>query len=670
MLAWDTETERFGPGRMAPPLACVSWADRSGGAGLLGYRDAEEWFSELLRSDVVSVGHHIAYDTCVMASQFPRLIPHIFDAYLEDRITDTMLREQLLDNADGCLGGEETSQIKEDLKTQKRKKVYVKYTYRLDDVARRMGLPALDKTTFRTSYGALREIPVERWEKGARDYAINDAVYTLKVADMQEARCALLRESYLQRIPHIDNPQPLADQFNQARSGFWLQLMSVWGIRTDPDRVNQLEQFVTDELWKLRKTLSLAGLVRGDGSRDTKAAKARMIEVMGGLENCQTTETGEVSLAEDACVASCDGLLTDYAELTSLGNVLSKDVKAFRQGGAFPIHSRFTVILETGRTSSSNPNIQNVRRLQGIRECFVPRPGMVFLDADYDGLELRTLAQVCTYLHQRGHISKPSRLAQVLNSGGDPHLAMGASILGISYEESLARKKAKDPEVADARQLAKAPNFGFPGGLGARTFVAFARGYGQEISVERAQELKALWFDTFPEMVGYFEFINSLSVEWADVENIDGRDKEITKELYFLEQLFSKRLRGGATFCAAANSFFQGLGADATKRAGFFVAKECYADPTSPLYGCRTVDYIHDQFLVECPEARCHEAAMRLVDVMVEAANYFLPDVPATVGSPMVVRCWSKEAEAVFDPETLKLIPWDADFHIKQRADA
>jgi hypothetical protein len=36
----------------------------------------------------------------------------------------------------------------------------------------------------------------------------------------------------------------------------------------------------------------------------------------------------------------------------------------------------------------------------------------------------------------------------------------------------------------------------------------------------------------------------------------------------------------------------------------------------------------------------------------------------------MVVRCWSKEAEAVFDPETLKLIPWDADFHIKQRADA
>lgn len=548
------------------------------------------------------------------------------------------------------------------------KKRYIKYGYSLNEVGRRVGLPALDKTTYRTNYGALREIPVAKWEKGARDYAIDDAVTTLRLGLLQDERCEkYVIPGYRSLVPHIDDPKPLHNQFAQARAGFWLSLMSTWGIRTNPERVDELEQFVVDELWRLRKNLAMAGLVRADGTRDTIAAKARMIEAMGGEDKCKKTDTGQVSLSEEACKESDDILLNDYAELTSLGTVLSKDVKALRRGRDLPIHSRFTVILETGRTSSSNPNIQNIRRLPGIRECFVPRPGYCFLDADYDGLELRTLAQVCTTLHKEGLIKKKSKLAEVLNSGQDPHLAMGANILGITYEEAEARLAAGDKEVEDARQLAKAPNFGFPGGLGAKKFVLFARGYGQELTEKRAKELKETWFQTFPEMVEYFAFINKLSIEWKDIENIDGRAKESIKELYFLKQLFSERLRGGATFCSAANSFFQGLGADATKHAGFHVARECYVVKDSPLYGCRIVNYIHDQFLVECPIERAHEGATRLAEVMVEAANEFLPDVPATVGKPMATMCWSKATKQVRDPETNRIIPWDVDFKIEQR---
>lgn len=90
--AWDTETERFGQGRMAPPVVCLSWARSESETGLLNYWDMEEWLMELFRSDSVSMGHHIAYDTCVIGAQFPRLLPTIFDCYLEDKITDTMLR--------------------------------------------------------------------------------------------------------------------------------------------------------------------------------------------------------------------------------------------------------------------------------------------------------------------------------------------------------------------------------------------------------------------------------------------------------------------------------------------------------------------------------------------------------------------------------------------------
>ena len=40
-----------------------------------------------------------------------------------------------------------------------------------------------------------------------------------------------------------------------------------------------------------------------------------------------------------------------------------------------PVQTRFEPLLETGRTSSSAPNIQNIKRLVGMRECFRPRPG-------------------------------------------------------------------------------------------------------------------------------------------------------------------------------------------------------------------------------------------------------------------------------------------------------
>jgi hypothetical protein len=90
----------------------------------------------------------------------------------------------------------------------------------------------------------------------------------------------------------------------------------------------------------------------------------------------------------------------------------------------------------------------------------------VFVSVDYDFLELRTLAQACLDL------VGGSELAKAIRAGEDPHLSMAAEILGIPYSEALARKK--DPAIKDARQLAKAANFGLPGGMGPDNFRAFA----------------------------------------------------------------------------------------------------------------------------------------------------------------------------------------------------
>lgn len=347
-----------------------------------------------------------------------------------------------------------------------------------------------------------------------------------------------------------------------------------------------------------------------------------------------------------------------------------------------------------------------------------PPASTVFVAADYDGLELRTMAQACLLLVGE------SRLAEVLNSGRDPHLMMAANMLGLSYEEAERRHKAendarteayeffkgKRPDgsgrfiptpfddneafrraaaavptpVDDARQAGKVADFGFPGGLGPEKLVLFARKTYKVRLVSglegldptgkpTAKELKGIWLSTFPEFRRYFKAIDAMQGD-------DGAT---------FRHFFSGRMRGRATYTAACNSFFQGLGSDATGNALFLISEACYvalpchacgghghtytpnmldSDPdcdpclgrgVNPLYGCRLVNYVHDDFLVESPEERAHEAAHELVRLMIAGAAPYLPNVPATA-KPKVMRFLSKDAKQVWEntPKGKRLVAW------------
>ena len=434
------------------------------------------------------------------------------------------------------------------------------------------------------------------------------------------------------------------DQYRQARGAWALHLESVWGLRTHGPGVDKLEAETRGALAEIEEGLKDAGLVRRggkkDGSRNIAAARARMVlacERRG--KPVRLTEKGGVSLDSDACEASEDDLLEDYAELTSLKNVLSKDIPVLRAGTVFPVHTNFG-LAASGRSTSSGPNVQNPRRLPGIRECFVPRNGKVFAQADFSGLELHTLAQTCVTLFGQSH------LAEVLNAGLDPHTAFAADLLGIAYAEAVERNDAGDKEVDNARQTAKVANFGFPGGLGAESLCLFARKtYGVLLDEDRARELKAQWLERWPEMRLFFQYVGDLV------------DEDTGEAL--VEQLFSKRWRGGCFYCSACNSFFQGLGADAAKRANYLVSRACYAEPASILYGSRPVNFIHDELLVETDDNyRAHDVAIELGRVMCLGADEFLLNVPSRI-KPLLARCWSKKSKPVYDSNK-RLVPWES----------
>lgn len=682
VVAFDTETNLIRPGRIAPPISCLSYQEHKGGGtsfdegtdppALVHWSDAlpllREWLTD---PDTILVGHNVPFDLAVVGAEWPELVPLIFRALEEDRITDTRTRQKLLDIAQGCYRGFF------DVETMQ----FVKLGYTLQELAKRCcGIP-IKKEGFRMFYGPLRDTPLERWPKAAKELQGRAAAWLAGTKDAtfddlaaafgdiekfrKEAQGMIAADpSEVVSYPLDDARSTLAvyleqekyaeylkDQYRQARRAWWLYLTSAWGLRTNAAGVAALQMQTERTCAEIEKSLVDAGLVRKDGSRDTKLAKQRMLDVCGwawdeGLGKYEPTRddhlplrltpAGEPQLDNDACKATEDELLVAYAELTSLKAVLNKDVPALARAVVYPVHTNFDM-AETGRTTSSSPNVQNWRRMPGIRECFVPRPGRVFCQADYSGLELATLAQACIDLLGR------SKLAEAINAGLDPHTELASKILGIDPEEGRRLRKAKDHAFDNARQTAKVANFGFPGGLGAAKLVLFARkSYGVEMTEAEAKALKQQWLAQWEEMSAFFAHVNGLP-----------RTEDGT---YVLEQLRSKRIRGGASYTAACNSYFQGLGADATGHAGWLVAKACYTDRSSPLFGARIVNYVHDEFIVEADESVAHEAAEELSRLMVLGASAWIPDVKLQA-EPCLMRVWSKDAKTLRDDRG-RLVPW------------
>ena len=283
----------------------------------------------------------------------------------------------------------------------------------------------------------------------------------------------------------------------------------------------------------------------------------------------------------------------------------------------------------------------------GIRECFRPRPGYVYAQADYHVFELMALGQTCLDLFGE------SKLAETLNAGLDPHTEVASRLLGKSYEETAALVKAKDKEAVNARQVAKALDFGLPGGLGAPRFIQYAAKADPPVILTevQAREYKATWLDAFPEMRQFFAYVDTLK----GANNYTVRLKR------------SGRWRSGATYCAALNSHFQGLAADGAKAALFLVSRACYVEPTSPLFGSRIVAFVHDEIILESPIDKAPEAAEELSRLMVLGAKEHMPDMNIRA-EPCLMGVWSKLATTIRDDQG-RLLVWSPDLDKKDKKD-
>jgi len=740
LVCFDCETKLIRPGLLAPPVVgfgwCIAEADRGavtvlakGGVTHLG----ETWGDALpgeqpgrvslsgaflalaaytkAEPGRLMTNQNIPYDFACLMAQDSTLADAVFDLYDRELVEDTMLREQLLDNAKGYLGFRVVG-----------KRVLGK-EYTLAAMAKQYFDVDLDKTTWRTGYAKLWDVPLAHWPQGAKDYMVDDTTWAVRVWAAQEAA------SFEEGSQDGSLPTSAA----QSRGHFGLHLCSTWGIRTDPQRTRQFDADLhiahrrlepklretaivvqagakhCEHEWRPGKgraqgfstcacgaerqpLLKVKGLAAGTLSKNKKALKAALLRLCDkhgvplpltdtGKERLgQKLERGETWTREDSVaflqtdadfieeMATLDGgvacrtledalgmvatpaALSEVEALSVLGwysrveKLLSTYVPVLYRGNRVPINARYRSICETGRASCSQPNLMNLPKAKGVRQCYVARRGRVFCSVDYEALELHTLAQACLALV--GH----SALADALNAGLDPHLLLACEWLleGVSYDEGKkARKDANHPRYADvehARQLAKVANFGLPGGLGIETLVAYAKASGVVISREKAAALKNAWLEQWPEMREYFRIINGWMEEDAD-PRAEGGDEVCTVVVPV-----SGFVRGRARYTAACNTPFQSLAASGAKEAVYELAKHSYCSG-GELLGSRLVVFVHDEVIMEHPSRDPDDLDRRAraqARIMVDAMARYLPDVKPKA-EPALMKYWDKEAKTVYD---------------------
>lgn len=602
------------PGVQAPPLVCVQYALDDSEPEIIHIRDkrARVLVEHALHEQEWSF-HNLAHDAVSICAQWPDLTSAVFAAYDADRMNCTMILARLVAIAEGKFKGLSKK----------------KGSWALDGVAERFRAGvAVDKTDpYRLKYGTLFNVDVAQWPDGAKHYALQDVVAQRAV------HRAIVDYAASRRIP-------LVDGHRQARAGLWLRLMECRGIRVDLQQVEKYIAEVEQEIAKAEQVIRQAGLLRVNGTKDLKAARAWMEKCCAdlGIETPKT-EKGETALDKDAIDQFGDATLEAYATFTG-ASTLRKRVEGLRTNVC--IQSSFEPLIDSGRTScrmgngvsSHGAQLQNPPRNGSFRECFIPRPGFVFSSVDYSSMELCTFSYAC--MVKVGF----SRMGEIINKGGDVNTVTGAAFAGLSEADGYARRKGvHGPELQREfnkrhRALGKTFNYGGLGGMGAAKLALSARKQsGIELTLPESKHYLNVWKQTYPEIPEMFKLISRLL---GDAETAT------------VVHLKSGRMRGGLFYTQIANSEFQPIASDIAKDALWRITKECYTVRSSPLFGSRVINFLHDESFLEVPEECAHEAAMRQAEIMVKTAEEWTDGKIKFSAEPALQRRWYKGAEPVY----------------------
>jgi DNA polymerase I len=304
--------------------------------------------------------------------------------------------------------------------------------------------------------------------------------------------------------------------------------------------------------------------------------------------------------------------IVDWRTLSKLRSTYTEALQAAINPKTGRVHTSFAMaVAQTGRLSSSDPNLQNipVRTEEGrkIREAFIADEGNVLVSADYSQIELRILA----------HMADIPALKDAFQKGLDIHAMTASEMFGVPIE-------GMDPMV---RRQAKAINFGIIYGISG---FGLARQLG--IPQGEAAEYIKTYFKRFPGIRAYMDETKAFAKDTGYVQTAFGRK-------IHLEAIRSKGPAKAFAERQAINAPIQGSAADVIKRA-MIRMPEALAKAGLK---ARMLLQVHDELIFECPKAEAGTLIKLAQDTMQGAA---MPALNLSVPLVVDARAASNWAEA------------------------
>jgi DNA polymerase I-like protein with 3'-5' exonuclease and polymerase domains len=371
-------------------------------------------------------------------------------------------------------------------------------------------------------------------------------------------------------------------------------------------------------------------------------------------------------------------------------------VEGWLHPGDGRLHCLFNQLeAETGRSSSSKPNAQNLPAEEEVRDCFIADEGEDLITIDMSGCELRIIAELAQAQSWIQAFSKDQDVHSLCTEILYPEKWREIALANCAYyafgeDGQPKRVQCECPEHKKLRKYAKALNFGLCYGSGPD---ALADALG--ITKDAAKELMELHEEKFPDIWMFLRRTGEQAKEYKEARDMFGRRRIFpeptwaTAKEWFIDNR-TERLKLNEVDCTAnifsfkANNLrepnedemyklthrspteqeikqgframmgsierrgknhpIQGTNASICKRAmscGFDEQNRPYLWHILPQYNARLLSMIHDELIVSCPKKYSKELAELLSDCFKRAAAEVMKSVEMK-STYTIAEKWSK----------------------------
>jgi len=558
-----------------------------------------KYLMELLSAKKL-VGHNIKYDTKVMLAKTGVLVPDVYD---------TMLAEVL------CYQG------------------IGKKFYSLQELVDKYCGVTLDKEVRKSFYelGDLTELTQEQLMYAAHDVQYLHVIRDQQIIMLESQKQMRVLDLEMRLVPVVAEMENTGILLNIER---WRELMGT-ALQEAQSTSELLKNLIFDRInysayatmFDLYTALSIPVKTKRDKEalqklpcsfnyvaqlrRDLNLSSPKQLQSVFKVLGINLESTGEKILKEYQGEDELIKYLLLYREYNKKASSFGESFLEKVHQVTGRIHSEFNQLMaDTGRFSSSNPNMQQIVRDSDYRHCFIASPGYVMVTCDYSQQELRLA----------GAITGEEKFIEAYLNNIDMHTLTASVIYDVPLDEV----------TREQRQIAKGYNFAVLYGS-----TEYGLAYNFQMPIEHARDLLDKFYKGYPRLAEFKNLMEDGIQARKYSSTPLGRkrffeDKKFFSDSWKMNNYFNSMRRQGF------NHLIQGAGADITKLALVKIHEE---NPFGD--GLRIIMPVHDEIVCEVSADIAEKGRDFIVKCMCDVFQPFLGRIPAEASSSIELT-WSK----------------------------